>query len=944
MGELILHGRDDDRVAVVSAPDGLTLIAGDSGIGKSSFLSSLTTWPGEPLVSRPIVLKSLEGSLQTAIADAITDCISQYLSEAPDVQKAWVLMKSIADRAKTITGREIGHAVLARALTFAESKLGEEAVAIGKKVLGDVATGGLLGFKDQLASIRVPDRAKELCNIASEFGQAVGRPIVLRLDNAERLLPSDQGLVAELVDAVVGPVRVVVCVTSHHASGDAIIHQVSLRGSKPRTLRPLSRPAIEEWLVIARVAQPRWDTISRLSSGYPFFIEDAIRLAGDGASLDNIAAPNGFEALMRASWTTIPEGIRAAASRLAPFIEPPSDDFILMYLGFDILEWGILADTLLESGIFVRRSDGTAWFHDRRRAFIWDHVLGEKQRKHVASKAFVSVASWVDGRSDFELWVPPATAVLARAAEPSAIGSFTNVLITMPDEQIALLWGLIEVIESGSITAPFVEIREVLHQAEARSGLAIDALATMSALETKMLIVTIEAGGARLVRSNVRENTQYAALLGEIQLRFQATPRPHMATAAFNAFIRPVMGSFNEAVVALGRFGLLDQKTNAKLLSKPTAVEYTSAPIALGATVVIDDQHLSFTASFSSREARDEAKRAILAINKLTSRVRLDRALTLPQPPQRYTRYRLAAESLGFTPAETSAPTLNELIEHFDMRARYSDALGAVSAPDETEVLNLGPRRFLVDMRGTHGSWASIEVRTDEVQPTRNISELALDLRDPLLELHLRSAGYLTGRERIVRTVTQMGSKPSIPHPLTAVLDDIDAAGRKYNSGLRSLVFTPDASVLERGMAHERELFRSAANALESLSIGGTEGLRRSLLIGFWEDNEAGWVSDFGAWSAFALLVEDDKSAVIVRKLSRSPFDDKTWKSINVPDAFEDHVGATVISVEEGDLSSIIAPLLGYQAEDARMVDLSSPLGQMIQTSHDVLGESDHSP
>ena len=934
-----MHGRDGDRDAVTAASKGFMLVVGDSGIGKSSFLSSLTAWPGEPLVSSPIVLKSVEGSLQTALADAISDCMSQYLEGAHDVRTAWTVVKSIADRSKTITGREIGRAILARALTYAESKLGENVVDIGKKVLGDVAKGGMLGFDDQLASIRVPDRAKELCDIAAGLGQAVGRPIVLRFDNAERLVPSDYGLLAELADAVVGSVRIVACVTPHHASGDEIIQQVARRGAEPHELLPLARPAIEEWLTSAHVPSARWDTIIRLSSGYPFFIADAIRLSGAETSLDEIAAPNGFEALMRASWRSISEGIRATAARLAPFAEPPSDDFLLEYLEFDVLKWGILTDTLLESGIFVRRSDGAAWFHDRRRAFIWEQVLTDKQRKYVAGAAFAAVASWVDGLSNFELWVPSATAVLARAAELSAAGGLTQDLLTLPDEGIALLWGLIEVIEPGSIRAPFAEIGEVVRHAEARSGRAIDALAAMTQLEAKLLIETRQADDTRLVRSNVRKNTDYAVLLGEIQLRFHATPRPRLATAAFDAFVRPVMGAFDAAVITLGRSSLVDHKNQAKLLRDPRVNGSANEALALGATVTIDDQHLSFTAKFPTRQTRDEAKRAVLAIAGLTSRVRPDRVLSLPQPRLRYARYRLAAKSLELNLVKKSAPTPDEIIEFLDLRTRYAEALGTVSTIDETEVLNLGLRRFLVDMRTAPGSWTSFEVRTNNAQPTRDVSELAVDLRDPLLELQLRAGGYLDGGERIVRTVTRFGSMPSIPHPLTSILDDIEKAGKEYNAGLRSVLFTPDPEMLEREIRRERQRHWGVMSALEAAGVAGAKARQRSLLVGFWEDADAGRVSDFGNWTACVLVVDDDQRAVVVRRLLRSPIDVSAWPTITVPDVFADHAGATVISWRDGDASSVIAPLLGYHDYDARMMDLDTPLGKMMRDTYDIIGE-----
>lgn len=935
-----LYGRDADRDDVIASVEGFTLVVGDSGIGKSSFLSTLSSWPGDPLLSSPIVLKSLEGSLQTALADAIGDCMAQYLNAAPDAHSAWAVVKSIGARAKTITGREIGRAVLSRALTFAESKLGEDVVDIGKKVLGDVTKGGMLGFDDQLATIRVPDRAQELCEIAAEFSRAVGRPIVLRFDNAERLVPSDHGLLAELIDAVVGQVRIVVCVTSHHSSGDQIIRAVSMRGSEPHELLPLARPAVETWLVSARVPRARWDTIIRLSSGYPFFIADAVRLSGVNASLDEIAAPNGFQALMRASWTSIPGGIQATAARLAPFVDPPSDDFLLQYLGFDGLQWGILTDTLLEAGLFVRRSDGTVWFHDRRRAFIWEKVLADNARKHVAQAAFAAVASWIDGLSSFELWVPSATAILARVAEPASSDSSIGALLTLSDGAIALLWGLIEVLEPGSIRAPYVEIGEVVRHAEARSGRPLDGLATMNELEAKNLIEPREADDVRLVRSKVRDNTEYAALLGEIELRFYVAPRPRLASAAFDAFVRPVMGAFDAAVIVLGRSSLVDHKDQAKLLRDPNDIGSADKPVALGATLTIDEQQVSFTAKFATREARDEAEQSLLAIAGLTSRVQVDRVIALPTPRLRYARYRRAAEKLGLTLGMSKEPRPEEIIAFLNMRARYAEALGSVSTSEEKEVLNLGLRRYLVDMHGAPDYWTSFEVRTDNVLATRDVSELTLDLRDPLLELKLRAEGFLTGKERIVRTVTRFGSKSSIPHPLSAVLEDIEAVGKGYNSGLRSVLFAPNPETLERQIHGEQERLSAAMDALESVGVEGAARDRRSVLIGFWEDSDAGWMSDFGNWGTCVLEPDDDAGAVVVRRLAASPIDVSTWPEITVPDVFASHAGAKVVRWNRGDASYVIAPLLGYGDHDARMMDLDTPLGQMIRKTYDVVGES----
>ncbi|KQR88706.1 hypothetical protein ASF96_02715 [Microbacterium sp. Leaf179] len=357
-------------------------------------------------------------------------------------------------------------------------------------------------------------------------------------------------------------------------------------------------------------------------------------------------------------------------------------------------------------------------------------------------------------------------------------------------------------------------------------------------------------------------------------------------------------------------------------------------------TLTIDEQQVSFTAKFATREARDNAERAVLGITGLTSRVEVDRVVRLPQPRLRHARYRLAAETLELELAKTEAPQPEEIVAFLDLRARYAEALGTVSTGQEREVLDLGLRRYLVDMKRMPDSWTYFEVRTRDVRPTQDVTELALDLRDPLLELKLRAEGFLTGGERIVKTTTRFGAKQSIPHPLAAVLDDIDQAGKKYNAGLRSVLFAPDLEVLEREIYRERERLREAISALESVGVEEKKPHHRSLLVGFWEDADPWRAGDFGSWGTCVLEPDDDAGAVVVRRLSRSPLDVSTWPEMNVPEVFADYAGLEVVQWQDGDASYVIAPLLGYSDNDARMMDLDTPLGQMIRNTYDVVGES----
>jgi len=59
-----------------------------------------------------------------------------------------------------------------------------------------------------------------------------------------------------------------------------------------------------------------------------------------------------------------------------------------------------------------------------------------------------------------------------------------------------------------------------------------------------------------------------------------------------------------------------------------------------------------------------------------------------------------------------------------------------------------------------------------------------------------------------------------------------------------------------------------------------------------------------------------------------------------VPEVFADYAGLEVVRWQDGDASYVIAPLLGYSDHDTRMMDLDTPLGQMIRNTYDVIGES----
>lgn len=937
MGDVARLNHHDDQHAITNSAAGLTLVVGDSGIGKSTLLSSLDSWPGDPLVSKPIVLKAVQGSLQTAVADAISDCITQFLDGDDGSGKTWTIVKSLAERAGTVTGREIGRLVAGRALEFAEAKLGKEAVELGRKILGDTLKGGVLGFDDQLAAIRVPDRAADLAQIMAEVSEATGRALVLLLDNAERLAPPDHGLLAELVTSVRGTAHVVVCVTPHQIEGDEVIRLASARGALAVTMQPLTPPVIEAWLRNEDVPPSQWDSIVRVSSGYPFFIADAIRATNAGTSLDTISAPDGFEALMRASWSRIAPNLQLIVAKLAPFADPPNDDFLTAYLNLNAVEWGLVRSSLEEAGIFVRLSDGASWFHDRRRIYVWEKALSDSLRSGIAEACLAAVSSWIDKSKSIEFWVPATAAVLGRSIETPSHGELSNIRL-LSDGSIALLWGLIEVMEHHSTFPGYAEIGQVVRHAESRSRMQILGLVALEDLIERGLIEVREENDTSFARINLTSAVSFAAVLGEILLRFHATPRPQFASTAFDRMLRPLMGPFEGAIVSLGRTSYASHKEEAALLTDPQRFTRIQDAPTLGGTVLIDDQPVSFTARFESEEHRELTAAGLRKIAVGSPRLQLVRTVPFPRKRLRYGRYRSAIEALGVEVDDIEVSSAADIARQLELHCAHAEVFAEASSLEEVEALGLQPSRYLLEGSSAPGSWTSIKVRSTRRVPTPLVGQDLLRPRDPLLEPRLRAEGLLKRDEQVLQTVYHYRSRNEIKHPLAELLDAIDQRGKKYNSGFRSVLIPPAADLLQAEIANEQERTWELAAAMVNAGLVDERPRRRTLLINYHLDTDSQFYSDFGNWIATVLEVDDDNPTVIVQQ-TQGGLTSAAWPDMIVPPEFGPYAGAKASRWQSGDAGHIIAGLLGYGTEDAHMTDLNNGIGPLLRQTYDVLGE-----
>ena len=176
-----LHGRDDDRARIARATSKVVLIAGDSGMGKSDVLASLDdVWNDTALIAAPIVLESVQGSLQTAVARALGDCLHRYTSENPEPAKElWRSLKELAGRAQAATRQQVGELLIGTMFELLETKMGTSATKAIRGVLREVLRPVAGTFDDRLKSFTVPDVASEIAALAAQIAGSSQRSIVL---------------------------------------------------------------------------------------------------------------------------------------------------------------------------------------------------------------------------------------------------------------------------------------------------------------------------------------------------------------------------------------------------------------------------------------------------------------------------------------------------------------------------------------------------------------------------------------------------------------------------------------------------------------------------------------------------------------------------------------------------------------------------------------------
>lgn len=933
MWAMELHGREALLARLREVSSRVLILSGDSGVGKSEVLRGLDSgWAVGTVVPGARLLGSTAGSLQATIIDQLSEVLSIYSDSHPHaIQDIRAGLVRLLDRVSSATAHEFRKLLMARVLGAVKGKFGDEVSDLVKEVAPELFSKSGNPLSDRLTGMSRPDTASEVLALAGDIAALVDAKVVLRLDQAEVLSAEDLALLGELASRDLEEVRLLVAFSTADPDSGKTLARLELRGASRVTINGLDRGGLETWFVAESVPPQSWASIERISNGYPFFVRDAIALTREGTPLQSLPTPGGFESLLRLRWHSMDPKIQVLAMQLSAFRDPPDEGFLRDYLSLGDHEWVTVRNALQVAGVFVERPDGTVWFHDRRRNYIWDSLMDDRSRLSTANAALAHLRTWQASQQHVFTWVIssllPLVAVTTLEAEPESILSR---ILDLDRAELCVLFALIEVVEPKSESGQFSDTGEVVAYAVSKFGEPLDPVKTIESLRERGLIVVASNDRASIVGLVVSEALAYPTLLAALEDRLGRMPVPRFASTMFDYALRPVLGAFVSASMSLGEGDMRRHRFSIEELRKKEVQDrglIRSLP-GLGVITMVEGQHFSSSILFESEDDRQRSLDRLRDLQASTAGplapviVSLVKLPPRKLPSARYGELQKLVKGLPRDPVTNAAG----LVESLSRRVATIEALRGKMSEAEASAFGMKhPRRLLVDFEDIPGrlSWVEFAVSGPETRP--DVQLIPIDNRvdahrDPLLELKFRRDGLIGATERIVSWTTHSSVPLEVENPLVDAVKGLTDRAREFNRSLSDEPVALDAAMLESKIRAERDIQIAMLRDLRDQRLVNVEDRETtfSIHVEIWPESDLAW--GFG-WMAQQFDIDDGLNRIEVKMLESRPPSVDLWE-ISESDRITLGLGnAPIVRTTRGIATSIVGELLGFGMSDFHIWD-----------------------
>jgi hypothetical protein len=925
-----IYGRGPDIERLAASRARLTVLSGDSGIGKSEVLraAQLAT---AALAPAPRSLPSSGGVIQRVLLDGLAAVLAEDIEQRGELAELGRRLAEAAERVIADGGQELVRVVGKEVLAVVRGRLGAEvgqAVADYVTALKESVDEGLAV---RLDNARDQGAAEVVLALASEVIKHLGtKKAVLSLDAGERLAPDDVRILADLAEAMPPGLRIRLAVSTYSARRQAIVDQ--LREAGPNVaeipLAGIDQDGVRDWLEAEGLSGDLAPEVTRVTGGYALHLGDLIAHLRDEGEIDDAPISEVFARRTEEAWGQLDQDVARHARRLCVFADPLPFDRTLVFLGLDAAGWGETQDRLRRARIFSVEVNGSPWFHEQRRRYLSEHKLAGDELAKTCSDAVSCLQALAeetqrpDRLAELADLAAQATPLLERNEQLSAV-------VGLDKAQLAVCAALVELIEpNGTIALDGNALLRHTRQVFEPPGNLIEAC---RALGATTLVHIVEARGGAAAFPTFADLLVVMAIMGRTQRDLGRTPIPRAASVVFNTQVRPRLVPFGACGYGIGHVRMAQLGENTLQLRRKLSTPVFLGPRNIGPSVLLRGDYAGrafYTeAAFDTDADRDAALARLIGLETevFDQEFKVSDVLAHPGDPVPASRFLVAAQRLlrgGIKIDARGASGKRNLVAPMSIADRLSRRASILQFVRERSSLL---ERYAVELDQPVGFLYFEEGELTEVAEIiggREDSRLSADAfgrlvsNDPFEIYRIEEMGALAPNERIGMVNTTVSRRPDMSDPAVEMLSELGKRATRFNETQRRLLLHYDETDLQGRLETALNLRLDDARALYESGIFEADAEMPSALsydVVLAAPSEGTGLFEAGWWNGQVAVrdTDHDRDEVTVRISEEITAE---WPT----------PGNDVITGSRGAAGSIVAKLLGHREEDIRLVQADS--------------------
>jgi hypothetical protein len=551
----MLYGRDDDLSRLLGLNTPVTLISGDSGVGKTSVLEEIVA-RFDGVAPCPVTVAHSPAALQAALLGALADAAALIARDEGTTRRVCGLLVEGGQRLARAKANEIGVAAARFVLAAIRDRVGANLTDLVIEYFEEVRSAATDDLISRIRQAADPDVIYAVAGLAADLSAATeGGRLLLSLDNVNDLQPDDQARLMDLGPLLPSAIHVICTFTSIRKADESLLDKYALAGISVQPLQGLEQWAVRQWLEAQSLPPGLAEEVHRTTNGYGLAVADVIQLLKSGRTPAE-ATWGGREQIMRAATREalrdLDTGSRAAALKLSVLASPLPEPRVAEYLGLGSADWAATEGQLLDSHIFV--PGNPPWFHDRRRRLLREQLPATSVVPYLKAAAahLSALAQGADSPPGSPVQYAEITDELVslEAAEPPI-----SAVARLDDDALAVLGALVELTDGGRAGVGGEQALLYARRVFRTSGDLWEALGRLSAAD---LAIVRSAQDRTTVAVTFPSLEAWLYANGRIAARLGRTPVPRIASAVFYNRLSEPLGPFASVVYGVGDATLVE--------------------------------------------------------------------------------------------------------------------------------------------------------------------------------------------------------------------------------------------------------------------------------------------------------------------------------------------------------------------------------------------------